>query len=103
LKVWKNSSCVHQVRLAESRRAVNEERVVRLARRFGDGVCRGRRELVRFTDHERLERVPLVERRRRDVRGGRRRRTLARRDEEIHLRAPLAIFLHAKHDGRRPP
>ena len=93
---------LHQMRLPESRRAVNEERVVRLARRFGDGVCRGRGELVRLADHERLETVPFVERCGPDVRRCRRRRALARRDEEIHLRPPLPVFLHAEDHRRRP-
>jgi len=91
------------VRFAESRRAVDEERVVRLARRFRDGVRRGS-ELVGLADDERLERVAFVERRRRDGRGGgdTPARARARGDEEIHLRAALPIFLHAEHDGRRP-
>ena len=95
---------LHQVRLAESGRAVDEERVVRLAGGFGDRV-RGRGgEFVRFADDERLKCVALVERRRRNGRRGRDTApgALARCDEEVHLRAPLAIFLHAKHDRRRP-
>src|SRR5439155_8926725 len=87
---------------SEPRRAVDEERVVRLARRFGDGVGRGRGELVRLPDHERLETVPLVERRRPDVGGRRDARAFARRHEEIHLRPTLPVFLHAEDDRRGP-
>ena len=88
--------------LAEARGAVNEEGVVGLPGRFRDGVRRGSGQLVRLTDDERLERVALVERRGRggrllSARGG-----FARRDEEVHLRAPLAIFLDAEHHGGRP-
>ena len=52
---------LEQVRLAEPRAAVDEERVVRLRRRLGDGE-RGRvGEAVRRADHERVERVLHVE------------------------------------------
>src|SRR5439155_865619 len=56
---------LHQVRLAQAGRAVDEERVVRFARRLDDGVGRGRGELVRLADDERVEAVALIERRRR--------------------------------------
>jgi len=94
---------LHQVRLAEAGRAVDEQRVVGLSRRFGDGVSRGGGELVRFADDERLEGVALVERRRGDgelVACG---AGVAWRDEEIHLRSPLAILLHAEHDAGGSP
>src|SRR5256886_16980537 len=58
-------------------------------------------ELVRLPDHERLKRIPLVERRGRDTGlvDGRR---LARCHEEVHLGPLLAILLHAEHDRRGP-
>src|SRR5438046_9261639 len=93
---------LHQMRLAESRGAVDKERIVRLAGCFRDRV-RGRGgELVRLPDHEGLERIPLVERRGRDARlvEGRR---LARRHEEVHLGSLLAILLYSEHDRRGPP
>ena len=92
---------LHQMRLAQTRRPVDEQRVVGLAGRFRHGVRRGGRELVRLPDDERLKGVALVERGRRHaglVAGPGRR--LPRRDEEVHLRALLAVLLHAKHDGR---
>ena len=52
---------VHQVRLAEPDAAVDEQRVVRARRRFGDGAARGVRELVRRSDDEGVERVARVE------------------------------------------
>ena len=48
---------VHQVRLAESDAAVDEQRVVRARRRFGDRAAGGMRELVRRSDDERVERI----------------------------------------------
>src|SRR5881296_1794357 len=59
---------LHQMRLAESRRAVDEQRVVRLPGRFRDGVRGGCGELVRLADDERLEGVAFVERGGRDRR-----------------------------------
>jgi len=86
---------LHQVRLAEARGAVDEQRVVGAPRGFRHGVGRGRRQLVRFADDERLERVPLVERHR-DAR--RHPRSGLRSDEEIHLGPLLPVFQHAKYD-----
>ena len=48
---------VHQVRLAEPHAAVDEQRVVRARRRFGDGAAGGVRELVRGSDDEGVEGV----------------------------------------------
>ena len=55
---------VQQVGLAETRRAVDEQRVVRAARRLGDAQCGGERELVRRALHECLEGVARVHARR---------------------------------------
>ena len=52
---------LHQVRLAESRVAVDEERVVDLARGLGYGVRRCGGELVRLADHEVVERVAIAQ------------------------------------------
>ena len=52
---------VHQVRLAETHAAVDEQRVVRTRRRFGDGAARGVRELVRRADDEGVEGVAGIE------------------------------------------
>ena len=52
---------VQQVRLAEAGLAVDEERVVRLRRRLGDGERRGVREAVRGADDEGVEGVPGVQ------------------------------------------
>ena len=94
---------LHQMRLTESRRAVNEERVVRLPGRFADGMGGSGGQLVRFSDDERLKRIAFVERGGGDggCRGGVA-RLFSRRDEEIHLRPALAFFLHAEHNSRRP-
>ena len=54
---------LQQVRLAEAGAAVDQERVVGLAGRLGDGQRRGVREAVRRADHERVERVLRQERR----------------------------------------
>ena len=51
---------LHEVRLAESGVAVDEERVVDLAGRLGDGVGGGGGELVRLSDDEVVERVPIA-------------------------------------------
>ena len=48
---------VHQVRLAESHAAVDEQRVVGPRRRLGDGAAGGVRELVRGSDDEGVEGV----------------------------------------------
>ena len=52
---------VQQVGLAESGRAVDEQRVVRAGRRLGDAQRGGEGELVRGALDERLERVAGVE------------------------------------------
>ena len=52
---------VEQVGLAEAGVTVDEERVVGLRRRFGDGDCRGVGEAVGSTDHEVVEVVFRVE------------------------------------------
>ena len=52
---------VQQVRLAEPRVAVDEERVVRLRGRLGDCERRSVREPVRRADHERVEGVLRVD------------------------------------------
>ena len=51
---------LHEVRLAESGVAVDEERVVDLAGRLGDGVRGGGGELVRLSDDEVVERVSIA-------------------------------------------
>ena len=53
---------LHQVGLAQPGGAVDEERVVGLARRFGGGVGGGGGELVGLADDEGVEGVALVER-----------------------------------------
>ena len=52
---------MHQVRLAKSHAAVDEQRVVRARRRFGDRAARGMRELIRRPDDERVEGVARIE------------------------------------------
>jgi hypothetical protein len=47
--------------LAETCRAVDEQRVVGLRGRFRDGECGGVREPVRRADHEEVERVLRVQ------------------------------------------
>jgi len=70
---------------------------IRVGARLRDGVRRRCGQLVRLADHEGLEGVAVVERRRSGGRFLAARDGLTRRDEEIHLRAPLAIFLDAEH------
>src|SRR3989454_4195226 len=53
-----------------------------------------------LSDHERLERVSLVERRGRDA-GPVDGRRLSWRHEEIHLGPLLAILLHPEHDRQQ--
>src|SRR5437899_11139475 len=86
------------MRLAEAGSAVDEERVVGLARRLRHRVRRGGGELVRLADDEGLEGVALVEGSRRD-RGLVRARFGSRRQEEVHLWALLTVFLYAEHDS----
>src|SRR6266545_4098576 len=52
---------LHQVGLAETGAAVDEERVVRLRRRFCDRECRRMGETVRGADHEQVEDVLRIE------------------------------------------
>ena len=90
---------LHQVGLAQPGGAVDEERVVGLARRLGHGVRRRGRQLVRLPDDEGVEGVALVERLGvPDVRPRRRRFGGGRRHEEVHLGALLAVFLHPEDD-----
>ena len=52
---------VHQVGLAETDAAVDEQRVVGARRRFGDGAAGGVRELIRRSDDEGVEGVAGIE------------------------------------------
>ncbi len=52
---------LQQVRLPQPGAAVDEQRVVRLRRRFGDRECGRVREAVRRADHEEVERVLRVD------------------------------------------
>ena len=52
---------VHQMRLAETHAAVDEQRVVGARRRFGDRAAGRVRELVRRADDERVEGVAGAE------------------------------------------
>ena len=54
---------VHQVRLAQARPAVHEQRVVAVSRSLRDGERRGVREAVVGADDECRERVPRIEQR----------------------------------------
>ena len=62
-----------QMRLAEAGAAVDEERVERAAGILGDRLRRRAGELVRFADDERLEPVPRIEDRERELVARRRR------------------------------
>ena len=62
---------------------------------------RGRGELVRLADDERVEAVALIERRRRGGARGRDGSAAVGGDEEVHLRALLPFFLHAEDHLRR--
>ena len=55
------ADCVHEVCLAETHAAVQEERVVRLARRVGHGAASRVREAARVADHECGEREVRVQ------------------------------------------
>ena len=97
---------LHQVGLAEPGGTVDEERVVGLARRLGDGVGRGGRELVGLADDEGVEGVALVERLGAGI------GSLAadspsaavggdgRSDEEVHLGPLLPVLVHPEDDRR---
>src|SRR6185437_837880 len=88
---------LHEVRLAEPGVTVNEEGVVDLARRGGNGLCGRRGKLVRLADDEILKRVARAELRCAwsgvDATAARAR--FGRwRNEEVHLRAYGALFVH---------
>ncbi len=86
---------LEQVRLAEAGAAVDEERVVRLRRRFGDGE-RGRvREAIRRADHERVERVLHVE----PAALGPYRRSLDHGNDTLRARAVLRCVLDLELEG----
>src|SRR4030095_1836995 len=55
------SDGMHQMRLAKTDTAVDEERVVRARWRLGDGAAPPLRELVRRADDECVERIPWVQ------------------------------------------
>ena len=55
-------NCLHKMGFANARRAVDEQRVVGPARRLGNCVSRGSRQLVGLSDYEEVERVPVAER-----------------------------------------
>ena len=82
---------LHEMRLAESGTAVDEERVVGLGGCFGNGERGGVRETIRRADHEQVERVlrvhaPVLRRARRRLtnrRRGFRRNTLADRQADV--------------------
>ncbi|MEI2721820.1 MAG: hypothetical protein V9E87_17180 [Gemmatimonadales bacterium] len=95
---------LHEVRLAEAGRSVDEEGVVLLPRRFGDGVRGGGGQFVRLADDEMAEGVAVVERLGARVhRGGRGRGGLGGRggDEEVHLGPLLALGGHLEDHGHR--
>src|SRR5688572_26150676 len=52
---------VHEMRLAETHAAVQEQRVVRARGRFRNGAAGGMRELIRRPHDECFERVPRTE------------------------------------------
>ena len=70
---------VHQVRLAETHAAVDEQRVVRTRRRFGHRAARRVRKLIRRSDDERVEGVAGIEAGRARAWSWRRRRRVERR------------------------
>ena len=82
---------LHEMRLAESGTAVDEERVVGLGGRFGNSERGGVRETIRRADHEQVERVLRVHapvlrcarRRLTNRRRGFRRNTLADRQADV--------------------
>ena len=82
---------VHQVRLAQPHAAVDEQRVVRARRRFGDGAARGVRELIRRADDEGVEGVAGIQ-------AGRARRAASGRRRS---RAPRLRRGSAESAGRR--
>src|SRR3982074_615568 len=49
------ADCMHEVRLAETHAAIQEKRVVAVARRLGNGLRRGVSKLRVVTDNERGE------------------------------------------------
>ena len=89
---------LHQVGLAQPGGAVDEERIVGLARRLGRGVRRRGRQLVGFPDDEGVEGVPLVQRlgtrvRGNDGHGG----GSGGRHEKVHLGTLLPILVHSEY------
>ena len=94
---------LHEVCLAESRIAVEKERVVDLARRLSDSLGGRGRELVRFADDEMLERVSLAQGCDAGTVLNRRSLTGRGRHEEVHLRAQLALLVDLEHDRHRWP
>ena len=93
---------LHQVRLAEPRVAVDEERVIQFAGRLcgRDGGRGG--EFVALADHEVLKRVALGERREVRIRhSGRARLFIQRRNEQVHLRFGARRFVHHELDLQR--
>ena len=66
------ADCLQQVRLAQPGRPVEEQRVVQATRCRSHALCRRKREAVRRTDDERLERVALTQARSRDLVANRR-------------------------------
>src|SRR5882724_7447727 len=52
---------LHQMRLAETDAAVNEQRIVSPRRRLRDRKASGMRYLIVRTDHKRFERVSRIE------------------------------------------
>ena len=93
---------VQQMRLAQAGRAVQEERVVRVARQLGDGERRRMGEVVLLADHELLEGVLRVQ-----VRDGGGLRTAQRRARSPR-RAPATPRprprpWRARRSGAAPP
>ena len=107
---------VQQMRLAEPRVAVDEERVVGLRRRLGDRERSGVREAVRRADHERVEGVLRVDRAAVDPRRpaasaparhqrGRSSGPPARLDDELDAaaRSPVASLMPARISSAKRP
>ncbi len=96
---------LHQVGLSEAGGAIDEERVIRLARRFGDR--RGGRggELVGLADDEMVESISIIQLAQNDgiiglywLDSG-----VRLRHKEIHLRARPALVLDLEDDLERMP
>ena len=80
---------LQQVGLAESRRSVDEQRVVRPSRDLGDAQRRSEGELVGGSLHERLEHVSGIEPRREQAEVWRHERCLLIGEREVRLAAEL--------------